>query len=104
MLLSPNMKVSPDMRRFSSETQGIHRGPFGWLDNHLLSARRLPAGYTMGTNVLRPSNGFIKPALEREITLARLSTCLVNGFDEWSPDLGFNLHLNQIQSVSIEGL
>ena len=48
------------------ETQRIHRGPFGWLDNHLslsLQPAPGPGGYTMGTNVLRPSNGFIKPAL-----------------------------------------
>ena len=60
------------------ETQGIHRGPFGWLDNHLppsllLSAGRLPARVHNGYKCLTALKWFHQ-AGSIEITLAWLST------------------------------
>ena len=91
------------------ETQGIHRGPFAWLDNHLpppsLSAAWLPA--RVGTQWVQMSYGpqmVSSSRLYRDNRPTRLSTIgirLVNGFDEWSPDLASNLQHNQLQSISI---
>ena len=104
------MLLSPNMRPFCWRHRGsiADRSP-GWITISppplSLSAVRLPA--RVGTQWVQMSYGpqmVSSSRLYRDNRPTRLSTIgirLVNGFDEWSPDLASNLQHNQLQSISI---
>ena len=97
------MLLSPNMRPFCWRHSGsIADRSAGWItiSLSLSEAGSRPGWVHNGYKCLTALKWFHQ-AGSIEITLAWLSTRLVNGFDESGPDLASNLQDNQLQSISI---